>query len=689
MVSSIAVTTGTGTVGDIVTWDVQDDATPTIIGTGTGSVGNLNLTATPATLSKYLDGNTLTLTHDVYGTYLATVDSLSMKTSQVVITAFGLMGQLNVEKVAPPVFAASTLSDAYATYIGLCFNTPPTISYTATSNPTVAYPAWSGNVWDKLNELGAITKTEIAVVSGVIVIRDLGTLASRPLDISGLTDEDVTIDVNSDNIALTIELESCNSTSVDNVGSFVYNYDTNPSLETNATDWSADAPTTGTISVAPTRNTSLGAKSGSNSFNGVYNFAAVGGGLYQASVNFNKAAVVSQIPDGTKLYATISANASATGLQAFALFHQFAWYTSSGSHISTSPYTTSVRSLTTGWISATISDIKPPGAYSYVVKTVVVAEKIGTGTVRLGVDALIVNESPISYGDGNSPGWAWTGATNNSTSVKANATNTEFYNALVDSNNIITTDVNTSTTVQIPLHGTPSAIVQPLQVTSSPSVGQFIVTDTNGVALTSTGFANAGGIVSVALIPDNPGFANVYFHAPNSLIENTTGPYSIAYTLSGVKTAALSVFGAGVYTTPQAVTLYTAADPLRTQKESGASLAGASASPFITSVQVLRDRGYELQSWYGGPNVSIDFNLSAAYVNQFGQISGCLVNWKNNIYRVLTAQPDNERVRLRAISRVLGSDFDAVWGGHADTDFNTVWTGLRDDDFAVDPLRAA
>lgn len=58
-----------------------------------------------------------------------------------------------------------------------------TLTYNATTNPNVAAPGWSGNLWGKLNELCAAFGIEISAVDGEVTVSDIGTKTVDPEDV--------------------------------------------------------------------------------------------------------------------------------------------------------------------------------------------------------------------------------------------------------------------------------------------------------------------------------------------------------------------------------------------------------------------------------------------------------------------------------------------------------------------------
>lgn len=104
------------------------------------------------------------------------------------------------------------LNGVYQNYVNLAL-TGYTVNYIATSNPQVNYPSWTDNVWTKLNQLAAANNQEIAVVAGVITVRDIGSLSLS------LTEADVVpeITIGSGDTAQEVDITYQNTTYGDGV----------------------------------------------------------------------------------------------------------------------------------------------------------------------------------------------------------------------------------------------------------------------------------------------------------------------------------------------------------------------------------------------------------------------------------------------------------------------------------------
>jgi hypothetical protein len=697
MATAVTVTKGNGALGNVVDWTIKQEATPTTMGRS-AAVGDFALTTYTVTKSEFLDGNGVQLTDPDFGTFNGTVDGLrngpvTDGSGTTRISAFGLMGQLNVDKVAPAIYGGQTLSDAYTTYIGLCFSVAPVISYTASVNPVVVYPAWSGNVWDMLNNMAAVTKTELAVVNGIITVRDINTTV---LNIESVADSGIDRIVESNDIALTVELEAQNSVGVPDLGDFIYNYDTNPSLETNATNWAASYEVGTPLSAFSRSTTLVPATNG-----GTFSYSGTGTSVVPffstnkwLSTSGKKTFVVTNWAEGEGKYVSMGAkvaSASTTGSNfQNALGIVVVWFDAANVLVGPPVYLSSSSIAYNTWVRASTYAVRPIGAAYGIAEAFLDStwdgSVAGFPTARHGYDAVMISDSPMDFADGNTAGWAWEATTNLSRSRKANPNNTEFYSAYTDGNNIITADAGAEIDVLVNAMGTPDRLQQPLQTVGTPTTGQYMVIDSNGVIISPTDFNNSGGIVYPSLVADTPGIINIYFRAPLAAISGTVSPYSLAQVVQGQRFGALSIFGAGVKTVPEIVSLRTGADPARTQKEVGATFTGTSAIPFLETTGKARDRGSELAAYYAGGRVGVQFNLPPAAIDGLGLTEGSLVKWRYNIYRVTGVSVSPDGVQITADSRVMGSDFDAVWTGASGTTFSAFWATYTGNDFSVVPL---
>jgi hypothetical protein len=702
MATSVTVTNGNGELGSIQSWSIAgDDATPTVVGAVSGSTGNLTLNAVPVSESRYLNGDTVAVATTGAGTFTGTVDTLSLDTTSASITAGGLLSACNITVTAPPMYGSATLQDAYSTYIGLCFTTPPAIDFSGmTSNPTVAYEGWTGVAWDYLRNLAAATRTEIAVVNGTIVVRDIGL---RTIDLSQHTDADVTITPNTQDTALTVQVVNRNTTSVASVGDFIYNYALNPSVETNATDWSYVVGT-GTLTTTPVRSTAIH-QNGVAAYRGVINAALIDPIIFDPYWNYSVTQKskfsLTTVAAGSTIYASsyVYSSCSYVFASTTSVYSNIEWYNSSNVLISSTTGGSGIGAVNfsfgTSWhatpqLSATV----PTGAaYGLLCNTFSVAMDYsptgGTPSIVFGSDSILASNSPVSFFDGATGGGTWTGTTNNSVSYKANPSNTSFYVALTDTtnpNNVITANAGQVVKGTVTALGSPAALAQPVRVTTTTvGVGQYAVSGSDGLPIAAAQFEAYGGSLVVA-VSATPNSIDYTFTAPATAIPGVPAPYSIAVSDGTNSYATLNIAGAGTLSSPQTLTYDTGAGNTKNP------VYGPVDIPFLTTLSDTNDRAIELAAQYGGGVQTISFGLSTTDALGLGLTPGSLVTWKENIYRIISTTVEEATVQCTASARVIGSDFDTVWAGKTSNDFATVWGTAKayiGSDFDVSPLRAA
>lgn len=94
-----------------------------------------------------------------------------------------------------------SLSDYYQSYVESCIP-GHAVDYQASDDPDVIYPGFTGNVWTKLNELAQANAQEIAVINGVITIRDI---VEREIS-AEMFAQPPTISVNTQGLARSIDI---------------------------------------------------------------------------------------------------------------------------------------------------------------------------------------------------------------------------------------------------------------------------------------------------------------------------------------------------------------------------------------------------------------------------------------------------------------------------------------------------
>lgn len=208
-------TTGSGSIGNVSTWSVTEEASPLIPGDTSGGAGTMNITAdrvraADSTNSIYLGGSTVTIVDTVRGTVTGTISDTEGVRS-VTINADGLRVMLNVDRVAAPKYD-TTVQAAFIYYLGLVGISAGSISVLAPFDSQAAvFVGWSGNVLDYMKMLCASLNAEMSVINGVITLRPART---NTLSIENISDSDLS--TNTGDLAQNVAVSFQNAVKITN-----------------------------------------------------------------------------------------------------------------------------------------------------------------------------------------------------------------------------------------------------------------------------------------------------------------------------------------------------------------------------------------------------------------------------------------------------------------------------------------
>lgn len=111
MVVSLSLT-GSGTLGDIVSWSVEEAATPAAPGDASGSVGVVNVDAEQGENTEFVIDNGSVFADDQLGSISGSVDSLVTRgsdSSSVSLTTTTPLAALNADRTAGPLMPGATI----------------------------------------------------------------------------------------------------------------------------------------------------------------------------------------------------------------------------------------------------------------------------------------------------------------------------------------------------------------------------------------------------------------------------------------------------------------------------------------------------------------------------------------------------------------------------------------------------
>lgn len=188
MSAAFQVTANGRTVKNVTNYTISEDATPIDLADSSGSVGGLSLAYQTTDLphvAKNLRRKTLTLADKKLGQWTGIIQSSSGSRTNANLTVNGRMTLLAVTRTAVP--QTGTLAAAVTYYLGLCGVTDHFTYPTWFATTTVTLPGWRDQVWLRLKQLAAFYRFEIALVSDVIVFRDLRQNVAQTYRDSGLS----------------------------------------------------------------------------------------------------------------------------------------------------------------------------------------------------------------------------------------------------------------------------------------------------------------------------------------------------------------------------------------------------------------------------------------------------------------------------------------------------------------------
>lgn len=235
--------TGSGTVGDIQPgWSIQEDATPVNPVDASAGTGIVSLVAKSTDTSKFIIDNQITVSHDALGEFNGVITNGSVQGSSVGFNVAPLLSLLVVTKVAPPV-GPLPLSQIIQTYVALCTD-QITVNYQASDDPVQLYGGWNAEVWYNLKQLAACNKVELSFANSIMTVSDLGSSVYELNDSTPVVFQ-------TDRASTGRSINMVCQNTVLASPSIITNYSQNPSLETNATNWS-NAVYNGTATIART-----------------------------------------------------------------------------------------------------------------------------------------------------------------------------------------------------------------------------------------------------------------------------------------------------------------------------------------------------------------------------------------------------------------------------------------------------
>jgi hypothetical protein len=250
-----------------------------------------------------------------------------------------------------------------------------------------------------------------------------------------------------------------------------------------------------------------------------------------------------------------------------------------------------------------------------------------------------------------------------------------LYDALDDSNNVLTVGVAETTIASVKGAVNPLTLVQPVAtpdwVFPVPD-GKYYVVDSSDLEC-SAAFLDHGGKINVAVDPEDYTAIQVTVVGPRTEPPGYPGPYRIAASTGSDDFAALSILGSGVTDGENVAVVGTGADPEKFLRSEVTTV----NNPFIRTIGHAYDRGMWAAVKAGCPVVTINLAVPTSAVAGFGLTAGALFEYANSTYRITSVTVGAAATSLVGERHVTVADMDAIWGSQTVADYDGVW-GTRE-----------
>lgn len=162
-----------GTFYETESYIVIEDSTPTSSDDSTGSVGTFEFGLKGVVDPFLLKGKSVSLIDSRRGSTLGYVQSVSeVDRNTVTVSCLSRLGRLNIYSVQAEPFVG-TLGNAFRYYAELGEQIIDVFIDPQIADRPVTFPGWFGELWYHLKQMAAAQDCEVALVSGVILLRPL------------------------------------------------------------------------------------------------------------------------------------------------------------------------------------------------------------------------------------------------------------------------------------------------------------------------------------------------------------------------------------------------------------------------------------------------------------------------------------------------------------------------------------
>lgn len=193
--------------GEVESYTVSREATPTTPGDSNGGVGTFTLTAREDSeyRSMFMGQNRITLTDTRRGVSYGTLLAPSSSDGALTLTGESLLMRLRIDRAMAPTYGR--LEDVFKLYLVRCGIPRQNIRVDEElADLQVVYPSWEGDVWDHMKMLCTALPAEIVEDGQMIILQPLRKSSISINDRTGLN-----WDVSFDQLARNIQITSWNT----------------------------------------------------------------------------------------------------------------------------------------------------------------------------------------------------------------------------------------------------------------------------------------------------------------------------------------------------------------------------------------------------------------------------------------------------------------------------------------------
>lgn len=162
---------------NVIDYSVQEDATTVDISNFNGGFGQISVRANSVKNSLYGVTDVLRLSDDVLGKTQGIVREVEDSDGGLALVADSALGVFDADKIVSP--QTGTLLQAMTYYCNLAGVTNALKVDPSIASRSVAFPGWSGNMWDNLKQILAAQQVEMSLVFEDVVVRPLRTVIAN------------------------------------------------------------------------------------------------------------------------------------------------------------------------------------------------------------------------------------------------------------------------------------------------------------------------------------------------------------------------------------------------------------------------------------------------------------------------------------------------------------------------------